>query len=319
MKVMVIYGGSPMEFDIAQKTATFVVHKLKKLNHEISIFSLKDIKKWINQIDKFNIVYLVTYGCPGEDGTIQGVLDLFDIPYTGSGVLASALCKDKLVFKQFISGLGVRTPSYYSLSAKDYLKNPQLLNSELSRIAFPIILKPRIQGGSSIGICKITDKSGYSNAVREVAKFDNEILVEKYIQGTDYIIGAICDVNNIRLLPIARALKNKDENFKTRYCSNEPLFTNIHNLPKATVEEMERMTNVVLKNIKIRGMCYLDFRLDKNDVPYLIELGTTYGMLPNSVIPVSAQKIGLEIEDLISISIEIAIKNNLIREKNIHK
>ncbi|SFJ77455.1 D-alanine--D-alanine ligase family protein [Thermoflavimicrobium dichotomicum] len=313
MKISVIYGGSPMEYDIALKTAKFVHEELISLGHEVFLLDMKNIFEEINMLKKMDFAFLVTYGCPGEDGTLQGLLELLDIPYNGSGVLASSLFKDKSVAKHIFQSLKIPTPQFMSFTIHEYYSNKKEILDQLSRsLSMPVIFKPAVQGGSSIGIKKVSEFNinKINKAIQHVNQYDDKILVENYINGVDYIIGAVCDVNEITLLPLMRAVVNKENSFKSRYLSNKPMFVENDELDNKIVHEICSDMVKALELLNVRGFCYADLRVDSKEQYYFIEIGTTYGMLPNSVVPVSASKVGLDIKDVLNRDIEIGLKRH---------
>jgi D-alanine-D-alanine ligase len=302
-----------MEYDIALKTAKFVREELISLGHEVYLLDMKDIFDGIAMLKKMDFAFLVTYGCPGEDGTIQGLLELLDIPYNGSGVLASSLFKDKSVAKLIFQSLKIPTPQFMSFTIDEYHSNQNEIFDQLSQsLSMPLIFKPALQGGSSIGIKKVFEFNinKIDEAIQHVNQYDDKILVENYIKGVDYIIGAICDVNKITLLPLMRAVVNKEKSFKDRYLSNKPMFVENEELDNKIVQEIFKDITKALKLLNVWGFCYADLRVDSKERYYFIEIGTSYGMLPNSVVPVSASKVSLDIKDVLSRDIEIGLKKH---------
>lgn len=315
MNVGVIYGGSPMEFDIATKTAEYVSSELKKINHNVHCI---DLASFIKNPVAMDIAYLIMYGCPGEDGTIQGYLELLNIPYNGSGVFASSLCKEKSMFKHVIQNLKKPTPNFVSFGYDQYRLNKKLYHEKIRQsLQFPLIFKPALQGGSSLGITKVDEDDFMliDQAIEHVYNYDQKVIVENYFAGSDYVIGAICDTHEIQLLPMMKGDKGKD--FKQRYLNNGKMFTVADDVPTCLIERIKHDVETVLSELDISGICYVDLRINKKKDQYsLIEIGTTYGMLPNSVVPISAEAMGLSFGQLLTKDIQIALKrHNLKKER----
>lgn len=314
MNVGVIFGGSPMEFDIATKTAEYVASELKKINHNVHCIDLADfIKKPV----AMDVAYLIMYGCPGEDGTIQGYLELLNIPYNGSGVLASSLCKDKSKFKHVIQNLKKPTSSFISFGYDQYRQNKKSYHEKIRQsLHFPVIFKPALQGGSSLGITKVNEDDFLliDQAINHVYHYDRKVIVENYFAGSDYVIGAICDTHEIQLLPMMKG--DKSSNFKQRYLNNGKMFTVADDVPTGLVDRMKRDVKIVLSELDISGVCYVDLRINsKKDQYSMIEIGTTYGMLSNSVVPIAAEVMGLSFGQLLTKDIQIALKRHDLKKE----
>jgi D-alanine-D-alanine ligase len=237
---------------------------------------------------KIDLACIALHGTFGEDGTIQGTLEYLKIPYTGSGVLGSAIAYNKVVSKEIFMEGGIPTAPYQVIHAED--------RSGITRkLDFPVVVKPSDQG-SSIGISIVRSESKWENALDRAFDVSEEVLIEKYIAGKLLAIG----MNGPQPMPIVEIVpKSGFYDYEAKYTAGK---TDYVCPAELTPEEVDRCNDVavqVFKALKGRGFPRVDVILDENDIPYVLEMNTIPGMTPTSLLPMAARKAGLEFDDLV--------------------
>ena len=303
--ILVAVGGHGIELETAKVASKKIKRAITKLGYNALILPISDIVANPDVVRKVILVYVVAYGGIGENGGFQAFLEENNVPFTGSISSVSALCKDKYLCKKMLAKIGIPTPDGFSFDC--LTTESQLLKKMLlQKITFPIILKPRFNGGSSVGIQIVTNHNQLKSALCEIRKFDNQFILEKYIYGDDYIAGGIT-INGIsHIFPIGKAKINKDQNFADRFSQGKSIFTLSKN--EIVDTKISKLTERINLFLEITGMSYIDFRVDYNDNPYFIEIGTMYGISDNSILPLSAKAEGKEFTDLVNYDIGIALK-----------
>ena len=285
MKVAVLYGGKSPEAPISRKSAESVVNALKKLGHEVYPLELtKNISEKLNEI-KPDKVFIALHGCPGEDGTIQGLLEIEEFPYTGCNVETSAICMDKDVTKRILKTHGIPVPA-----GETYFKGDTV---ELFEI--PCVVKPA-RTGSTIGISIVRSENEFKKAVEEAFKFDSKVLIEEFIEGRELTVSVL----NGKALPIVEVITETGfYDYNSKYKSKTTRYEVPAKLHPKTEEKVKRIAEKVYKVLECKGAVRVDFRLDKWNSPYVLEVNTIPGLTERSLLPKSAKAEGITFEQLI--------------------
>lgn len=289
-KVAVLMGGWSSEREVSLKSgkAVLAALQLRGVNaHGIDV--QRDTLLATLQHGSFDRVFIVLHGKGGEDGVIQGVLEVMEIPYTGSGVLASALAMDKLRSKQLFEGVGLPTPKYMVLDK----------NSDLEYVAatlgLPLMVKPSLEG-SSIGMTKVEKVAQLSQAYAEAEKYYGEVLVEQWIQGKEYTVAILGD----EPLPVIRLETARTfYDYTAKYIAND---TKYHCPCGLTPEEeatLQRLALAAFKAVNAKGWGRVDILSDQVGRPYLIEINTVPGMTDHSLVPMAAKARGMTFDELV--------------------
>ena len=285
MKVVVLYGGKSPESPISRKSAESVIKALQSLGHQVFPLELtKDVSQKLKEL-KPDKVFVVLHGCPGEDGTVQGLLEIEEIPYTGCNVETSAICMDKDVTKRILKTYGIPVPA-----GETYFKGDKVKPFEI-----PCVVKPA-RTGSTIGISVVRSLSDFERAVEEAFKFDTKILVEEFIEGRELTVSVL----NGRALPIVEIITETGfYDFDSKYKSQATKYEVPAKLHPKTEEKIKRIAEKVYKVLECRGAVRVDFRLDKWNSPYVLEVNTIPGLTERSLLPKSAQAEGIAFTELI--------------------
>jgi len=295
-KVAVLLGGRSAEREISLQSGHAVLEALKRMGVDAHPFdpSKQPIEDLLKQ--KFNIAYIALHGRYGEDGTVQGALELMDLPYTGSGVLASALAIDKWRTKLLWQSVGVSTPRYKILSADCNFDNV------VRDLGLPLIVKPSREG-STIGLCKVTSVEELPDVYQVAAKHDPIVLAEQYIEGMELTVAILGDTP----LPLVRIeVSGELYDYKAKYLSHDTGYF----CPSGLSAELENIIQTqALQAHRIlgcEGWGRVDVMLDKSDKPYFLETNTSPGMTSHSLVPMAAKTAGILFDDLVIKILELA-------------
>jgi D-alanine-D-alanine ligase len=293
-KVGVLLGGRSAEREISLQSGSGVLAALQSIGIDAHPFD-----PGIDPIETlyqrgFNRVFISLHGRWGEDGTIQGMLDQLGIPYTGSGVLASAMAIDKEVTKNIWRSKGLSTPNFAMLN-----KNTDWSKLETD-LGLPIIVKPAREG-SSLGLTKVKDVSELPHAYELAAKLDRDVMGEECILGDELTCPIICDGEEVIALPMI-LIKAPQANFDyhNKYFSNDTQYICPPEIDPAIAEEVEQLAIESFKALGCSGWGRADVMIKQSSgKPYLLEMNTSPGMTSHSLVPMAAAKAGISYEHLV--------------------
>lgn len=288
-KVAVLFGGRSAEREVSLKSGSRVLEALKSRGVDAHAFDPRDQGLPELIAGGFDRAFIVLHGRFGEDGTIQGVLEWLGIPYTGSGVLASAIAMDKLRTKLLWEASGIPTPRWARLeAATDFAAVVQTLG-------LPIMVKPACEG-SSIGMSKVTRAEDLLPAYQHAAQYDEVIIGEQFIDGTELTAGVL----GTTPLPLIRLETPRTfYDYEAKYLVDSTRYI----LPSGLPQEKETaLQQLVLKAFAVpgcRGCGRVDLMLDRAGNPYFLEVNTIPGMTDHSLVPMAARAAGYSFEDLV--------------------
>jgi D-alanine-D-alanine ligase len=296
-KVAVLMGGDSAEREVSLMSGGGVLAALQSagvdaLAFDPSVCALSELKD-----EGFDRVFIALHGRHGEDGTVQGALELLGIPYTGSGVMASAIAIDKVMTKRIWAAEGLPTPRWAWLPA-DALTRERLLEVPDS-VGLPLIVNPPREG-SSIGITKVKGYSQMADAVALATQYDADVLCEEFIDGIELTCPLLGDGANARALPVIR-INAPDGNydFEHKYYSDDTGYLCPSGLPAAEEAEAQRVSLAAYRPLGCRGWGRADLMLRASDRKlFLLEMNTSPGMTGHSLVPMSARVAGISYEQL---------------------
>lgn len=251
-----------------------------------------------------DVVFMALHGENGENGKIQACFDLMGITYTGTGYVSSAMSMDKNITKDIFSAYKIPTPKgiryfrwEYERALKGVLK---------SVVPYPCIVKACC-GGSSIGVAIANDDNEYAKALEEAFRYDNEVVIERFIQGREFSIG-VMDGEAMPIIEIAPKVGFYD--YKNKYQAGSTVETCPAELPKALAEAMQQTAEEAFRALRLKNYARFDFMLDaKTGDFFVLEANTLPGMTPTSLVPQEALAMGIGFDDLCEKIINIALKN----------
>ena len=233
-----------------------------------------------------DLAFLALHGTFGEDGCIQGLLEYFKIPYTGAGVIGSALAYDKLKSKEILKFHGIPTANY-----EVFYKNQKVCR----QLDLPVVVKP-INQGSSLGVTIVTEEKDWDPALKTAFAYSHEVIVEEFINGKLLAIG----MNGIKPMPIVQIRpKSGFYDYEAKYTSGKTEYICPAIIGEDEENSCRKIATQVFQLLRGRGFPRVDVILDSHGVPQVLEMNTIPGMTPNSLLPMAAQKMGLEFDDLV--------------------
>lgn len=308
MKVLVLMGGTSAEREVSLQSGRAVYHALKQAGYEaIELDFTGDNLGEINKINP-DVVFIALHGKQGEDGTVQGHLELLGIPYTGSGVATSAVCMDKILTKKLLDYDGIPTADFLIVSRSQYELDPTNIESEIAQqLGIPVVIKPATQG-SSIGTVIVRNTADIREAFQQAFVYDHDVLVEEFIDGTEITI-AIIGNENVQVLPIIEITsENEFYDYESKYTQGMCH----HIIPARIAEEITAQANLIARKayqaMGCRGFARVDIMIDQQDNPYVLEINTIPGMTEMSLVPDAARAAGIEFVQLVDKIIKLALE-----------
>ena len=296
-KVAVLMGGLSAEREISLMSGRGVLQALLASGVDAHAFDpaqreLSELKK-----DGFARCFIALHGRFGEDGTLQGALEWLGIPYTGSGVMASAIAMDKVMTKRVWQSVGLPTPRYVVLSPEQQQRASIVAVPD--ELGLPLIVKPPREG-SSIGVSKVAGYSQMQDAVSLSARYDPDVLCEEFIEGEEVtcpIIGAGADAHT---LPVVRIRAPEGAyDYQNKYFTDVVSYQCPSGLPAAEEQEISRIVLAAFRALGCRGWARADLMIRASDrKPFLLEMNTSPGMTTHSLVPMSARAAGISYEAL---------------------
>lgn len=337
INVMILSGGPSAEHEVSFSSAREVILHLDKNKYEVLPIFISHEGKWLpispekflqspdgkNMLpqrvgsnhsaievfrqlhrdnQKIDICFLALHGPFGEDGTIQAVLEFLQIPYTGSGILASALGMDKLKSRQIFAQAGLNVPKTFVLDPKTSRK------SIIRKIKFPLVIKPNNQG-SSVGVYIVHKKKDLEKAIGKARKFGKTVLIEEYIKGLEITCG-IVDTNGPQPLPIVEIVpKNEFFDYQAKYTPNQCEEIAPARISKKLTRTAQQTALAAYRLLGCRGFGRVDMIIKKNRI-YVLEVNTIPGLTAASLLPKAAKAQGISFSNLLDLIIKAGIHDH---------
>ncbi len=287
MRVVVLMGGKSSEREISLKTGKAVSKALKELGHEVIELDLtEDLPCKLEKV-KPDKVFIALHGKYGEDGCVQGLLEVMGIPYTGTGVLGSAVSMDKDLTKKVLSFHGISTPKWLAVKSSD----------GIDWHLYPAIVKPASQG-SSVGLYMVNDITELERAVRKVLEIDRKALIEEFIEGEDVTVGVL---KGEALPPIRVLPKGKLYDYESKYTKGMTRYEIYDD--DFLAKKLQNLTLKIADILDLKDFSRIDFRVDREGEYYFLEINTIPGMTELSLLPMACKEKGIDFKELINIII----------------
>jgi D-alanine-D-alanine ligase len=296
-KVAVLMGGRSAEREVSLMSGTGVLKALQSRGVDAHAFDPAERDLSELKARGFARCFIALHGRFGEDGTVQGALELLGIPYTGSGVMASSISIDKVTTKRVWLADGLPTPRYRLLRRGAYAREQVVAVPD--ELGLPMIVKPAREG-SSIGVTKVEGYSGMVDAVEAAARLDADVLCEQFIAGDEVTCPVLGTGDAARALPVIRIVAPAGNyDYQNKYFTDDTQYLVPCGLPAG---EEARIQELVLRAYRVlgcRGWGRIDVMIDgATREPYLLEINTSPGMTGHSLVPMSARAAGISYEDL---------------------
>ncbi len=289
-KVAVLMGGWSAEREISLRSGAAVLDALRHQGvNAVGVDVQRPQVVAALSAGGFDRAFNILHGPGGEDGVIQGLLETLQIPYTGSGVLASALAMDKLRCKELLEGSGIPTPPWMVLEADTA---PGLVEATLG---LPVMVKPALEG-SSIGMSKVTEADDLPAAYKAAAAYAGEVLAERWIGGREYTVAVLGE----EALPVI-ALETPREfyDYAAKYEADDTRYLCPCGLSAEEEQRLQRLALAAFEAVGASGWGRVDILADTDGTPYVIELNTVPGMTDHSLVPMAAKAAGIDFDELV--------------------
>jgi D-alanine-D-alanine ligase len=294
----VLMGGLSGEREVSFRSGKNCLRALQARGYNaIGIDALRDVAQRLEE-EEVEVAFLALHGRFGEDGTIQGLLEMMGIPYTGSGVLASALGMNKVAAKKVVRGSGVPTPAYLEIGPHDDLD--EACDRAEAELGLPVMLKP-VEEGSSLGVSKCHDRVEFRSAVEKATDAFGAVFVEKFVTGTEITVGVLEQHGRALIaLPILELVPhNEFYDYEAKYTEGMTDFVLPARLAPDVYAEAERLAVAAFKAVGCRGYARVDMMVDAAGTPWFVEVNTLPGMTDTSDLPAQARAAGISYEDLV--------------------
>ena len=296
-KVAVLMGGDSAEREVSLMSGTGVLAALRSRGVDAHAFDPAGRDLCELRHEGFARCFITLHGRHGEDGTVQGTLELLGIPYTGAGVLASAIAMDKVMTKRMWSAEGLPTPRYLVLGPQQ--QTLEQVRQAPATLGLPLIVKPPHEG-SSIGVTKVVHASDMWAAVQLSARYEPDALCEEFIEGEEVTCPVLGTGATARALPVIRIeAPNGAYDYQNKYFTDVVQYHCPSGLPEMEEREIQRLVLASYQTLGCRGWGRADLMIRASDrKPFLLEMNTSPGMTSHSLVPMSARAAGLSYEDL---------------------
>lgn len=293
-KVAVLFGGKSGEREVSIKSGSAVLAALQRQG--VNAHAFDPAERPLHDLESFDVAMINLHGRFGEDGAMQGALELLGIPYTGSGVMASAIGMDKWRTKMVWSAAGVSTPAFELVTADSDFTAIE------KKLGLPLFVKPANEG-SSIGISKVKQAGGLKTAYELAAKSDPLVIAEQFVGGGEYTVGILGD----QALPIVRIVpKNEFYDFEAKYLRDDTEYLCPCGLSAEKEAQIQREALQAFNAIGCSGWGRVDFLMDEAGKHYFLEVNTSPGMTDHSLVPMAAKAAGISFDELVIRILELA-------------
>jgi D-alanine-D-alanine ligase len=298
-KIGVLLGGLSSEREVSIASGTAILKALhEKGYHAVSVDVSRDVAEKIHE-QGIEAAFIALHGKFGEDGAIQGMLEVMGIPYTGSGILASALGMNKTVSKQVFRSQGLLVGPYEVI----YAGSADKAHSIVSQLRYPVVIKPHAEG-SSVGVSLVFKNEEVTPAVKLAFKYGDEILIEKFIKGKEVQVGILGSraLGAIEIVP-----KRTFYDYAAKYEKGMSDHFFPARIPEADYQRTLEAGMAAHRAIGCRGYSRVDFIIDENGAPHILEVNTLPGMTATSLLPEIAKGVGIPFPDLVEEILRLAL------------
>ena len=307
--IAVLMGGRSLEREFSIKSGQRVSNALRKMGHNVIKLDVDEsIVDNLNS-EKIDLAYIALHGKDGEDGTIQEILEVLNIPYTGPGVYPNVLSFDKIISKQIFMSLSIPTPPFYFLNTSSFreLGSSKLLPFIIKKIGLPLVVKPSAQG-SALGIKIVNEKENLPDAIISALSYSKKVILEKFIDGVELAV-SIIGKEKPRILPVVEIVpKKKFFDFESRSKIGETDYFVPARISPSSDKKVKEVALAVHNALKCTKLSRVDIIMDRKEkIPYVLELNTSPGMTDTSLLPMAAEEAGISFEELVDEIIRMSL------------
>jgi len=296
-RIAVVMGGPSAEREVSLNTGKAILTALQKSGYQGAVGIDLDPARFVEQLtkEKIEIVFNAIHGQYGEDGVLQGALELLGIPYTGSGVLASAMAMDKGISKRIFLSASIPTPRSLLFTKADLSRD--LVTEIIAGFSIPVVVKSSSQG-SSIGVVIVEERENLSQAIEQAFQYSDTILVEEFIKGRELTV-AILGNNDLKALPVIEIVPFSGRyDYHSKYTKGTTEYIVPARLSEETTFLVQKVALEAFHALRCSGIARVDIMLDEDDNPYVLEVNTIPGMTGTSLVPKAAAAAGISFSAL---------------------
>ncbi|CAM7572600.1 D-alanine--D-alanine ligase [Citrobacter sedlakii] len=302
-KIAVLLGGTSAERDVSLNSGAAVLAGLREGGVDAHPVDPKETDVTQLKAMGFQKVFIALHGRGGEDGTLQGLLELIGLPYTGSGAMASAISMDKLRSKLLWQGAGLPVAPWVALTRAQFEKGlSEAVVTEISALGLPLIVKPSREG-SSVGMSKVSEYDGLHSALALAFQHDEEVLIEKWLSGPEFTVAILGEeiLPSIRIQPAGTFY-----DYEAKYLSDETQYFCPAGLESDQETHLRALVQKAWSTLGCEGWGRIDAMLDSDGQFYLLEANTSPGMTSHSLVPMAARQAGMSFSQLVVRILELA-------------
>ncbi|QPT39510.1 D-alanine--D-alanine ligase B [Oligella ureolytica] len=291
-KVGVLYGGVSAEREVSLNSGAGVHAALLEKGVDAHLFDMAEHSLGDLEAAKFDRVFIILHGRYGEDGCIQGALEMLGIPYTGPSVMGSSVTMDKIMTKRLLIEQGIPTPNYH------VVRNAEDLQEAVAKLGLPMILKPPHEG-STIGLTKIQTADQLEEALAQASQYDKVLLAEQCIVGRELTVAVLGQGEDARALPIIEIVApDGNYDFHHKYHSDDTQYVCPADLSPEQTKKVQDYCVQAYRTVGCEGWSRVDVMLNANGDPFLLEINTAPGMTSHSLVPMAAKADGMTYPEL---------------------
>jgi D-alanine-D-alanine ligase len=296
-KIAVLCGGRSGERDVSLRSGKRVFDSLKKQKFNVIMLDLEDNLIAVLKKKKINIVFIALHGRWGEDGCVQGMLEVANIPYTGSKVLASALAMNKLAAKRIFDACGIPTPRYLELNKQSDIEKEA---EKIKRVfPFPLVIKP-VSEGSSLGVSIVKEEDDLEKVLEKTVSDYKDVFIEEYVKGKEVTVGVIGRDEDLQALPILELVPRREfYDYEAKYTRGMTDFVLPARLPKALYGKTQETALLAHRALGCYGFSRVDIIVSEDHIPYVHEVNSIPGMTELSDLPAEAAHAGISFDELV--------------------
>jgi len=309
-KIAVLMGGRSLERGVSLKSGRRIARALNERGYVVLEVDVDESMVSTLMAEKPDLAYIALHGKGGEDGTVQELLEVLGIPYTGPGPLPCIIGFNKVLSKELFIANGIPTPRYYTISssALEDMGASALLKVVWEKLGGPIVVKPAAQG-SALGVKIVEDPAALGPALIEALSYDDRVVIEEFVRGTEIAV-AVIDDDVPRALPAVEVVPESGFfDFDSRYTAGKTEYFVPARLTEDVAAEAARIAVEVHKLLRCKDLSRVDM-IVRDDTPYVLELNISPGMTETSLLPLAAEAAGMYFADFVERLVELALKRS---------
>jgi D-alanine-D-alanine ligase len=308
-RVAVLKGGRSLERQVSLRSGARVEDALERLGHDVVPIDVGlDLVQRLRE-EAPDAAFVALHGRDGEDGTVQELLEILDIPYTGSGILACSRAMDKVLTKHLMLDAGIPTPEFFAFNQTAFreLGAADALPAIEERLDFPIVVKPSSQG-SALGIKFARTAADVPAALVAAFSYDGRVLLERHVEGRDLAVSVLEGHGGPEALPVVEAVPREEDfyDFEARYGIGRTTFVCPAELPEGVTERAQELALATYRLLGLYGFGRVDLMLDGDDELFVLEANPIPGLTETSLLPQAAEAAGIEVDELVGRILELA-------------